>query len=86
MSNSSSYRSSSLKKRITDYCKDKDSQIMILPQKGQSSIICSSHLPIGLLLSNISSLKDQSEAEEYAEDSDDEFAGMTSVAERNIML
>ena len=59
---------------------------MILPQKSQSSIICSSHVSIGLLLSKIASLKDHKGAEEYAEESDYESVSTASTAERNIIL
>jgi len=60
----SSSRSSSIKKKIEHYYRQHGSPIMIVPQRGQSSIICSSDMSIGYLLAKVASMKDEISAEE----------------------
>jgi hypothetical protein len=65
-----SYRSQSLRARIeTEY----GDRIMVVPQRGSSSLICSAELSIGCLMTKLKELKERVDEEEYAEESDDEM-------------
>uniref|UniRef100_A0A8C4QBZ0 Pseudouridylate synthase RPUSD2 n=1 Tax=Eptatretus burgeri TaxID=7764 RepID=A0A8C4QBZ0_EPTBU len=67
-----SCRSSLLKKRLNEYFISHGEKVMIVPQKGQSSIICSSSMSVGYLLSKVAQMKKNEEDECIAEESDDE--------------
>ena len=82
----SSSRSSSIKKKIEHYYRQHGSPIMIVPQRGQSSIICSSDMSIGYLLAKVASMKDEISAEESADESEDDSTESNGIRERNITL
>ena len=65
-----SYRSQSLIARIE---KEYGDRIMVVPQRGSSSLICSAELSIGCLMTKLKELKERVDEEEYAEESDDEM-------------
>lgn len=71
--NATSYRSQSLVARLKGhYTVDGNSKIMVVPQKGCSSLICSADLNIGCLLTKLKELKEKAEEAEYEEESEDE--------------
>uniref|UniRef100_UPI00358FC7DF uncharacterized protein n=1 Tax=Myxine glutinosa TaxID=7769 RepID=UPI00358FC7DF len=68
-----SYRSQSLVARLKrHYEVDGNCKIMVVPQKGCSSLVCSAELNIGCMLTKLKELKETAEEAEYEEESDDE--------------
>ena len=68
-----SYRSQSLVARLkSHYEVDGTCKIMVVPQKGCSSIVCSADLNIGCMLTKLKELKETAEEAEYEEESEDE--------------
>jgi len=71
--NVESYRSQCLVARLqSHYEADGNCKIMVVPQKGCSSLICSADLSIGCMLAKLKQLKEKSEDAEYEEESEDE--------------
>jgi len=68
------YRAQSLKLRLQNYytC-DSGCRIMIVPQKGTSSLVCSSDISVGRLMAQVRELKQTLTEEEYTEESDGEM-------------
>ena len=70
--NANSYRSQSLVARLKSYYEvDGNCKIMVVPQKGCSSLVCSAELNIGCMLIKLKELKETAEEAEYEEESKD---------------
>ena len=71
--NAKSYRSQSLVARLQrHYEVDGICKIMVVPQKGCSSLICSANLSIGCMIAKLKQLKETAEEAQYEEESGDE--------------
>ena len=65
-------KSTAIKKPLEDYYSNHGTKVMIVPQKGNSSIISLSSMTVGHLLSKISSLRKKEEPDNYDQEGDDE--------------
>lgn len=75
VSNAMAHKSFCLKRRLLNYYQTGDiCKVRIVPQKGTSSLICSSSLSIGELLAEVNRLKQDLTEDEYDEESDEEPA------------
>ena len=61
-----SYRSGKLINRMQKYYKER---VMVVPQKGTSSLLCSSELSVVCVLAEVRKFKEQLREEDYAEES-----------------